>query len=141
MVGVIVMKKVMEQQVKGLAKKVDAIVAKEGVSKSSKMKELFNLGLEVKEIAKVMGVRYNFVYNVVSNMVIVEGIQVENNKRASKKDKIVELLNAGKTTKEIAIELKTNYNYVYKISKEWKMAQESLKEQVAGAQKDMVADK
>lgn len=135
------MKKVMEHQEKGLDKKVAAVVAKEGVSKSSKMKELFNLGLDVKEIAEVMGVRYNFVYNVVSNMVIVEGIQVETNKRESKKDKIMDLLDAGKTVKEIAVELKTNYNYVYKVSKEWKVSREILKEQWAGAHNDMVADK
>ena len=29
-------------------------------SKSNKMKELFGLGMQVKEIAELMGVRYNF---------------------------------------------------------------------------------
>lgn len=104
---------------KVLDKKVAEIMEAEGMSKSGKMKELFNLGLEVKEIAVMLGVRYNFVYNVVSNMVIVDGVQVESSKTESKKDKVWELLDQGKTVKEIAVELKTNYNYIYKLKKEW----------------------
>jgi len=88
-------------------------------SKSGKMKELFNMGLEIKQISVLMNVRYNFVYNVVQNMVIVEGIEVETNRGSSKKDEVWKLLDLGKTTKEIAIELKTNYNYVYKLKKDW----------------------
>lgn len=115
------MKKVMESKMsaKVVDKKVEAIMGDEKMSKSGKMKELFNLGLEVKEIATMLGVRYNFVYNVVSNMVIVEGVQVESSKKESKKDKVWELLDQGKTVKEIAVELKTNYNYIYKLKKEW----------------------
>lgn len=117
------MKKVMESKMseKVLAKKVEEVMGKEGVSKSGKMKELFNLGLEVKDIALMLGVRYNFVYNVVSNMVIIEGIEVESNRKASKKDAVWGLLDQGKTVKEIAIELKTNYNYIYKLKKEWEV--------------------
>ena len=113
------MKIVLTNGIKGLDKKVDAIMNNEGLSKSGKMKELFRLGLEIKEIATMLGVRYNFVYNVVSNMVIVEGIEVEQNKQSSKKDAVWALLDEGKTAKEIAVELKTNYNYVYKLRKEW----------------------
>ena len=36
-------------------------------TKSAKMKALYNEGCEISEIAKLMGVRYNFVYNVISN--------------------------------------------------------------------------
>ena len=78
------------------------------------MKDLFDLGLEVKEIAKVMDVRYNFVYNVISNMVIINGIQVENVKVNTKKDQVFALFDTGKSVKEVAVELKTNLNYVYK---------------------------
>lgn len=113
------MKIVLTNGIKGLDKKVDAIMNNEGLSKSGKMKELFRLGLEIKAIADMLGVRYNFVYNVVSNMVIVEGIEVEQTKQASKKDAVWALLDQGKTAKEIAVELKTNYNYVYKLRKEW----------------------
>lgn len=112
-------KKVMDSKVK-------AIVSNESTSKSAKMRELFNLGLDVKEIANIMNVRYNFVYNVVSNLVIVEGLSVVSNKKESKKDKVIELFNQGKSNKEIAIELKTNYNYVYKIVKEYKDSNKEL---------------
>lgn len=117
------MKKVMGTEVALVGKKMDkaveTIMGAENMSKSGKMKELFNLGLEVKDIATMMGVRYNFVYNVVSNMVIVDGVQVESNRKESKKDKVWELLDQGKTVKEVAVELKTNYNYIYKLKKEW----------------------
>lgn len=110
--------KVME--IKDQSKQMELIMGNETLSKSGKMKELFRLGLEVKQIASLMGVRYNFVYNVVSNMVIIEGIQVENVKTESKKGKVWELLDSGKSVKEIAIELRTNTQYIYKLSKEWK---------------------
>lgn len=109
--------------VKGLEKKVQNIVSSEE-SKSSKMKQLFQLGLEVKEISVLLGVRYNFVYNVISNQVIIEGLEVETTKQSSKKDQVRELFNQGKTNKEISIELKTNYNYIYKLVKEIKSEQE-----------------
>ena len=109
------------------------------MSKSGKMKELFRLGLEVKEIATMMGVRYNFVYNVVSNMVIVEGVEVETSKKESKKDLVWGLLDEGKTVKEIAIELKTAYNYIYKLKKEWeaevKAEVEKIEQEAVGGTK------
>jgi DNA invertase Pin-like site-specific DNA recombinase len=116
------------KKVKNLETKVEEIVKNETTSKSQKMKELFKLGLEVKEISKIMGVRYNFVYNVISNLIIVEGLKVEKVKRESKKDKVKELFLQGKTVKEIAIELKTNYNYIYKIVKELKSEMEIKEE-------------
>ena len=115
-------------KVKGLDKKVEGILASTD-SKSSKMKQLFQLGLEVKEIATMMEVRYNFVYNVISNQIIVEGLEVETNKSESKKDLVRELFTQGKSTKEIAIELKTNYNYIYKLVKEIKVEIEKSKEE------------
>ena len=114
------MKLSIEKTIKGIDKKVEVIVSNETTSKSQKMKDLFQLGLEVKEIAVIMNVRYNFVYNVISNQIIVEGLAVETVKKESKKDKVIELHIEGKTNKEIAIELKTNYNYIYKIVKEYK---------------------
>ena len=135
------MKIVLGKEVKGLDKKVDAIMNQEGLSKSGKMKELFRLGLEIKEIADMVGVRYNFVYNVVSNMVIVEGIEVEQTKQASKKDAVWALLDQGKTAKEIAVELKTNYNYVYKLRKEWQAKVEAeVKAQNEAYEKEMMGE-
>ena len=109
---------------KNVAKETVQIVEAEGLSKSAKMKELFLLGHDVKSIAGLMGVRYNFVYNVVSNFIITDGVEVATETTTSKKDVIRSLFTQGKTSKEIAIELKTNLNYVYKIINEIKEEQE-----------------
>ena len=89
-------------------------------SKSKKMITLYNEGLEIKEIATLMEVRYNFVYNVISNYCRMNEIDLRTNvsNGSSKKQLILELFNAGKSNTEISKELKTNYNYVYKITKE-----------------------
>jgi transposase len=108
------------KNVKNLESKINVIVENEALSKSQKMKDLFALGLEIKEIALKMKVRYNFVYNVISNQIIVESLEVETTKVESKKDKVKELFLLNKSNKEIAIELKTNYNYIYKLTKELK---------------------
>lgn len=116
------MKKVVGK-ITGLDKKVQGIVSDENMSKSAKMKSLFDLGIPVKEISDIMGTRYNFVYNVVSNYVNMNGIEIEYSKKVSKKDLIVELFNQGKSNKEISIELKVNYNYVFNTLKDYKMKQ------------------
>lgn len=105
------------------AVEVENILASEG-SKSSKMKMLFDQGLEIKEIANMMDVRYNFVYNVVSNYVNMNGIKVEKSEKFGKKDQIISLHCQGMSNKEISIELKTNYNYVFNVLKKWKMDNE-----------------
>lgn len=88
-------------------------------SKSQAMVELYNQGLEIKQIANAMDVRYNFVYNVISNYCRMNDIELRTNKNNenSKKVMIEKLFHEGKTNVEIAKELKTNYNYVYKITK------------------------
>ena len=96
---------------------VTKLVKDESVSKSAKMKALFEAGYSIKEISTMLEVRYNFVYNVVSNHVTVNGVEVESTKRAGKKEAIIELFNQGKTNKEISAELKSNYNYVYNVVK------------------------
>ena len=89
-------------------------------SKSSAMIELYNQGLEIKQIADAMEVRYNFVYNVISNFCRMNDVELRTNKNQgnSKKVLIEQLFKEGKTNTEIAAELKTNYNYVYKITKQ-----------------------
>lgn len=116
------MKKVMEKEIKVSQKKLDNVLNSES-SKSQKMKDLFEFGLEIKEISELLSVRYNFVYNVISNYVNMNGIVVESNKKENKKDKIIELYLAGKSNKEISIDLKTNYNYVFNTIKNYKIKQ------------------
>ena len=88
-------------------------------SKSKAMIALYNSGLEIKQIADIMQVRYNFVYNVISNYCRMSDIELRTNKNNtnSKKAQIEELFKAGRSNTEIAKELKTNYNYVYKVTK------------------------
>ena len=94
-------------------------------SKSKAMVELYNAGCEIKQIAQAMDVRYNFVYNVVSNYCRMNEVELRTNKENgnSKKAQIAKLFAQGKSNTEIAKELKTNYNYVYKITKELMAAQ------------------
>ena len=114
-----IMQKKLEGTVKVTKKAITEVLNSEA-SKSAKMKALFDLGLEVKEIATVMEVRYNFVYNVISNYCNMNGIEVVKNKKAGKKDEIIKLYLAGKSNKEISVDLKTNYNYVFNVLKTFK---------------------
>ena len=99
------------------------ILADETMSKSKKMLALYNEGLEIGEIAKAMGVRYNFVYNVVSNDCRKNGTEVRvTKKQGAVKESIVQLLEQGKSKTEIQKTLGTNYNYVFKVEKEWEAA-------------------
>lgn len=113
------MRKYLSNEVKVSKKKVGEVVNNENLSKSGKMRELFNMGFSVKEISNLLGVRYNFVYNVISNYVNVNEIKVVNEKKVTKKELIIKLYEEGKTRKEISIELKTNYNYVFNVIKEY----------------------
>ena len=109
---------------KKIEKKEVEKILKSEISKSEKMKILFKGGYEIKEISILMNVRYNFVYNVVSNMIRMNDLEkdVIKEEKDNKRDKIVELLKKGKSNIEISKELKCNYNYV------WKVVNECLKE-------------
>lgn len=93
-------------------------------SKSKKMLALYDGGMEIGEIAKAMDVRYNFVYNVVSNVCRKSGTEVRTTKKqGAVKNGIIALIQAGKTNTEIQKELGTNYNYVFKVRKEYEATQ------------------
>jgi hypothetical protein len=111
---------------------VDTIVKAQDMSKSAKVRALFDGGLDVGEIAELLQIRYNFAYNVLQNHVIMNDIQVEKVERNSKRDEIVKLLLEKKTLAEVSRLTKTNYNYIWKISKELK--QEITQAKVADPQ-------
>ena len=98
-------------------KDITAILAQE-TSKSSKIKQLFEIGVTVKEIANYLNIRYNFAYNVISNYCNINDIEITKDSKISKKDEILSLFSQGKSNKEIAKLLQTNYNYVCKVLKE-----------------------
>lgn len=116
---------------------VQAILSTDS-SKSQKMKDLFGLGLEIKAIADIMTqhegklVRYNFVYNVISNYCNMNGITMNTVEKAGKKDDIIRMFLAGKSNKEISIDLKTNSTYVYNVIKTYKLANPEVKPEAAG---------
>ena len=104
------------EQVPQVVEKINA----KTVSKGAGIRELFAGGMEVKEIAAATGIRYNHVYNVVKNEVLVHDLEVEMSGRSnenSKKAQIVKLLEEGKTITEISKELKCLYNYVWQVAK------------------------
>lgn len=113
--------------VKNIKKEIEAIKSSE-ISKSAKIKEMFGLGLGIKEIASIMEIRYQFAYNVITNYINMNGIEVLIEERESKKEIIITQYLAGKTNKEISIDLKVNYNYVFKILKEYKLANQAVTE-------------
>ncbi|MNV11601.1 hypothetical protein D3C71_1021710 [compost metagenome] len=115
------MKKQIENAKKVTDKMIATITSNETTSKSAKMKELFDIGLDIKEIAVIMNVRYNFVYNVVSNYVNMNKIETVAKEKNVKKDEIIAMHLKGKTNKEISIELTTNYNYVHNVLKQYKL--------------------
>lgn len=89
-------------------------------SKGACIRTLFAGGLEVKEISTITGIRYNHVYNVVKNEVLVHDLKVETSDRSnenSKKNQILVMLAQGKTVTEISKELKCMYNYVWQVAK------------------------
>jgi DNA-binding CsgD family transcriptional regulator len=104
------MKLVVEKEIS--EKEIEKLLKDESLSKSSKMKEMFLQGLDVKRICEIMNTRYNFVYNVVSNMIRVNDLEskvVKENKE-NKRDEIVSLLKENKSNIEISKLLKVNYN-------------------------------
>ena len=99
---------------------VVANIQEKKCSKGAGIRELFAGGMEVKEIAAVTGIKYNHVYNVVKNEVLVNDLEVETTGRSSensKKAQIGKLLEEGKSITEISRELKCLYNYVWQVAK------------------------
>ncbi len=99
---------------------VEKILQNKDLSKSKKMIELFKGGLDIKEISKLMECRYNFVYNVVNNFLIKEGLldDIVKEKKKSKKDEVIRYWLEGMSIIDISKKMKTNYNYIWKICRE-----------------------
>ena len=97
-----------------------ALIVESENSKSAKMKALYEGGMEIGDIASTLGVSYAFVYNVIQKHVRKTGGKVRiSRKRKSIKKKVIALMDQGMTTKEIAKEIGTSYNYVYKIRSDY----------------------
>ena len=102
-------------------------IVDQDISKSKRMIQLYNGGLEIKEVAAIMGTRYNFVYNVVSNYCRMNDVQMRVVKRENKKATIIELIEAGKSNVEISAETKCCYNYVFNTRKTYEKEKQAVK--------------
>jgi transposase-like protein len=84
------------------------------LTKSEKMRRLFAMGLDVTTIANYMGVRYNFVYNMVRDY-IRTNTYAKQEEHDTKKQQIIQLHTEGHSRNEISKLLSTDYNYVSRV--------------------------
>jgi transposase-like protein len=109
------------EQPSDLNEKTEKVLQNEGLNKSEKIRQLFVLGLDFKDIAILVGVRYNFVYNVASVYGKIHKIELEATPvHEVNKEEIVDLWVKGKEVNEISKDLKVEYNHVFKVIKDLK---------------------
>jgi hypothetical protein len=97
---------------------IDKILAAD-TSKSQKIINLFNAGVDNQKIAKLMNIRTNFAYNVLSNYVRMNDLDVDKTNKGAIKDAIIVMIKAGKTNVEISQALKIQYNRVWQVRNEY----------------------
>lgn len=111
---------------------VHMLAALENVSKSEKVRQMFIGGIDVKTIAKELNIRYNFAYNVLSNYININGVEVEKSERdGSGRAAVIEALKTHDSLAEVSKVTKVNYNQVWKIAKEIGMTKKQLAETAA----------
>ncbi len=106
--------------------RIDEILKDEALNKSEKMRRLFDMGLDITSIANHLCVRYNFVYNVVMDYLRVnsaKAAQDNNESHETKKQSIINLFKQGHSLTQISNILKTDYNYVSRVVKDFKRTQ------------------
>jgi hypothetical protein len=92
--------------------KVKEIVLNDGVKKSYRFKMLFDEGLSVSEISKVMDSVYSFVYGVIDKYSDGE-IRNNKEKKGEWKEKFIEDFKKGLSVGEISKKYNKNYSYVW----------------------------
>jgi hypothetical protein len=112
----------LEAQVSWTKEEMMTVATNDTLSKSKRIQTLFDAGCTVKEIHVMMGVIYNHAYNVVSNYVIKNGIEVEKSVRAAgnngRKAQIKAMLEDGMKIIDIQRELRCDYSQVWKVKQE-----------------------
>ena len=92
-----------EQITEARVEEIKASVANKTMTKGAAIREMFVGGMETKDIANKLGIRYNHAYNVIKNEVLIHGLEVETESRGgenSKKAQIIQGLQDGKSIKE-----------------------------------------
>lgn len=84
------------------------------VSKSQMIRDMYHDGKTISEIAKTLGIRYNFAYNVIQRYQQINGIE-KPPKEPSKAQQIRDLFKEGKTVSEIKKLLGLDYGVVYQV--------------------------
>lgn len=98
--------------------KVKAIVKAEDTTKSAKMRQLYDLGLDLAEIAELLQVRYQFVWNVIDDH--TDGQIRQSKPKSTKSAEFRKLFDEGKTCAEIAKITNSNNNFVNSVIKRHK---------------------
>ena len=88
------------------------------ISKSALIRELYDDGLTISEIAKQLGAHYSFVHGVVRRH--EEKQQAEQPKTENKAEKIRQLHDQGKATKDIVALLQVTHSHVNNIIRRYK---------------------
>ena len=85
------------------------------VTKSARIKELYDAGVSIGDIAKQLGIRYAFAYQVAGRHAAATGRTFSTGREQgpTKSNKIRELSDAGKTVGQIAKELNCNYTFAW----------------------------
>ena len=111
-------------------KDLDALLIDSKVNKSQRIRRLFMAGHDVSAVSKMVEVSYTFAYNIITDMVRVQGLEVVNTRRGgAKTEEITKLLLSGKTKVEVSTITKSPYNAVQRIAKKLaKDQQEELQE-------------
>lgn len=107
------------------AVKEEVVVKKEVAAKptkSAKIVELYGTGMAIADIAKKLGIRYEFAYQVSKRHAQAAGEEFSTNRVQgdTKADKIRELYDKGLTIAQIAKELKTHNSYVWQVCHAYK---------------------
>ena len=97
---------------------VKAIINNEDLTKSAKMRQLYDLGKDLAEIAKLVNVRYQFVWNVID--IHTNGEIRESSNKSTKSDEFRKLFKEGKTCAQIAKITNSNNNFVNSVIKKYK---------------------
>jgi len=87
------------------------------MNKSQRIRALLDEGKSISEVAEIVGVRYNFVYNVASRY--MDDLPTQSQQGESKSQQIRDLLDAGKTVTEIKKALGLDYNFVYGVKRQY----------------------
>ena len=95
-----------------MKKEVKEIV-ESNVSKSEKFRRLYEVGVEVKDISKIMNSHYSFVYGVIERS--YGEVKSKRKSEESKSSRMKKLYDDGYSIGEISRMLESNYSYTWRV--------------------------